>query len=70
MPDFEDPIVLRKNKGGFSILSAMNTIHRDLANSFKTATVWGRSVKYSPQKVGINHILEDEDVLMITKNSK
>lgn len=61
---------MRKNKGGFSILSAMNQIHRDLARSFKSATVWGRSVKYCPQKCGIKHILEDEDVLQITKGTK
>jgi len=70
MPDFEGPIILRKNKGGFSILSAINQIHRDLAKSFKSASVWGRSVKYSPQNVGLNHILEDEDVLQISKSSK
>lgn len=48
----------------------MNQIHRDLARSFKSATVWGRSVKYCPQKCGIKHILEDEDVLQITKGTK
>lgn len=69
-PDFEEPIVLRKHKGGFSILSAINQIHRDLVQSFKGAIVWGKSVKYSPQKCGLNHILEDEDVLQILKNGK
>jgi small GTP-binding protein len=68
-PDFEEPIVLRKHKGGFSVLSAINQIHRDLVQSFKGATVWGKSVKYAPQKCGLNHILEDEDVLQILKNS-
>jgi small GTP-binding protein len=66
-PDFEEPIVLRKNKGGYSIMSACNQIHRDLVQNFKTATVWGKSVKYVPQKCGLNHILEDEDVLQILK---
>ena len=70
MPDFDEPIVLRANKGGFTCLSAMNQIHRDLAKDFKSATIWGRSVKYSPQTVSINHKLEDEDVLQITKSCK
>ncbi len=62
-------MVLRKNKGGFTILAAINQIHRELAKSFKSATVWGRSVKFAPQKCGINHVLEDEDVVQITKKS-
>lgn len=70
MPDFNDPLVLRKNKGGFSLKAACDQIHNELAKEFKTASVWGRSVKYSPQNCGINHILEDEDVIQITKNSK
>lgn len=70
LPDFETPIVLKKNRGGFTIKAACEQIHRDLAKTFKSATVWGRSVKFTPQKCGINHILEDEDVLQITKNSK
>ena len=69
MPDFDDPIVLRENKGGFTVLSCMNQIHRDLAKSFKSATCWGRSVKFCPQTVSINHKLEDEDVIQITKSS-
>jgi len=69
-PDFEGPIVLRKNKGGFSIMSAINQIHRDLINNFKEAFVWGKSVKYSPQKCGVSHILADEDVLQILKKNK
>jgi len=32
-----------------------------------SAWVWGNSVKHNPQKVGIDHILEDEDVVQIVK---
>jgi uncharacterized protein len=69
-PDFEEPIVLRKHKGGFSIFAAINQIHRELVMNFKEASVWGKSVKYSPQKCGLQHILCDEDVLQILKKSK
>ncbi len=69
-PDFEEPIVLRRNKGGYSIFSAINQIHRDLLVSFKEAFVWGKSVKYSPQTCGLNHVLADEDVLQILKKNK
>jgi small GTP-binding protein len=68
-PDFSEPIVLRKNKGGFTVLAAIRQIHRDLVQSTKSAIVWGRSVKYSPQKVGLDHVLADEDVLQILKKT-
>jgi len=69
-PDFEAPIVLRKNKGGFTIEAAINQIHRDLLQNFKEAIVWGKSVKYSPQKCGLSHLLADEDILQIMKKNK
>ena len=36
---------------------------------FKTAMVWGTSVKYSPMKVGKDHRLTDEDVVQIIKKT-
>ena len=32
-----------------------------------SALVWGSSVKHQPQKVGKEHILNDEDVVQIVK---
>lgn len=43
------------------------TIHRDLWKQFKYALVWGRSAKHCPQKVGLAHELQDEDVIQILK---
>ena len=32
-----------------------------------SALVWGSSVKHNPQKVGKEHVLNDEDVVQIVK---
>lgn len=34
---------------------------------FYSALVWGSSVKHQPQKVGKDHVLNDEDVVQIVK---
>jgi ribosome-interacting GTPase 1 len=38
-----------------------------ILKDFKNALIWGSSVKHNPQKVGKEHILEDEDVVQIIK---
>lgn len=68
LPDFGDPIVLTNDRNGCMVKSVCQQIHRDLPKEFKFAKVWGRSAKFVPQKVGLGHILMDEDVLQIYKN--
>ncbi|KPM02646.1 developmentally-regulated GTP-binding protein 2-like protein [Sarcoptes scabiei] len=63
-PDFVDGIILRKDS---NIEQVCRAIHHDLASQFKYALVWGTSTKYSPQRVGFNHILHHEDVVQIFK---
>lgn len=58
-PDFSDPIVLAENRHGFEVKAICDQIHRDLAKEFKSALVWGRSVKYSPMTVGLRKILDN-----------
>jgi ribosome-interacting GTPase 1 len=38
-----------------------------LVKDFKIALVWGSSVKHQPQRVGKDHVLNDEDVVQIIK---
>jgi hypothetical protein len=50
------------------VKSVCEQIHRDLPKEFKYAKIWGKSCKFIPQKVGLAHILMDEDVIQIYKN--
>ncbi|KAK7113786.1 developmentally-regulated GTP-binding protein 2-like [Littorina saxatilis] len=63
-PDFDDGLILRT---GATCEHVCHTIHRTIAQGFKYALVWGRSAKYSPQRVGLHHPMCDEDVMQIVK---
>jgi len=58
-PDAE-PLVLKK---GSTIKDIAEHIHKDFVKRFKFARVYGKSVKFDGIKVGINHILADDDVV-------
>ncbi|KAI9574560.1 P-loop containing nucleoside triphosphate hydrolase protein [Boletus coccyginus] len=65
-PDYSAPVVLRR--GRCSIEDFCNAIHKEIAKQMKYAVVWGSSAKHTRgQKVGPDHILEDEDVVHISK---
>jgi len=65
-PDYSQPVVLRRGK--CSVEDFCNAIHKEIAKQIKYAVVWGASAKHSRgQKVGLEHILEDEDVVHISK---
>lgn len=63
--DYKEPLVTRN---GSTILEICNKLHRDLKKDFRYGLVWGKSVKYGGQRVGLHHCLQDEDVLTIVKN--
>jgi ribosome-interacting GTPase 1 len=65
MPDFEEPVVLPANKA--TIGDFCGRIHKTLVHDLKFAQVWGLSAKHKPQRVGVNHNLNDEDVVSIVK---
>lgn len=65
LPDYSSPVILKCGKS--SIEDFCNKIHRLILKEFKEALVWGSSVKHQPQKVGKEHVLEDEDVVQIIK---
>eukprot|EP00298_Acanthocystis_sp_HF-20_P010686 c18989_g1_i2.p1 GENE.c18989_g1_i2~~c18989_g1_i2.p1 ORF type:complete len:366 (+),score=136.83 c18989_g1_i2:38-1135(+) len=63
-PDLTTPIILRN---GATVKHFCHSIHRSLVNDFKFGLVYGTSAKHNPQRVGVNHTLEDEDVVQISK---
>ena len=60
--DMEDPLVIRR---GSTVIDACEKLHREFVKNFRHAKIWGTSVKFPGQKVGPDHVLEDEDVLRI-----
>lgn len=62
--DYEDPLITRNDS---TVLDICNKLHRDMRKDFRYALVWGKSVKFGGQRVGLHHILQDEDVLTIIK---
>jgi uncharacterized protein len=64
-PDLTEPVVLSPERKGITVEAACLSISRDLLDKFNFALVWGRSTKYNPQRVGLNHILSDEDVMQV-----
>jgi hypothetical protein len=60
--DYRNPLILKRNS---KVIDACKKIHRDFVKKFKYALVWGKSAKYPGQRVGLDHILEDKDILTI-----
>lgn len=60
--EFSKPLILRE---GSRILDVCQKVHKDFINKFKYAKVWGKSVKFNGQRVGLDHILKDGDIVTI-----
>ncbi len=60
----EEPLVVRT---GTNVSEVCGLLHRELRRNFRYALVWGKSAKHPGQKVGLNHVLQDGDVIQIIK---
>jgi len=60
--DYKKPLILRQNA---TVEDACRKLHRDFQRKFRYASVSGPSAKHDVQKVGLDHVLQDEDVLTI-----
>jgi len=60
--DLQEPLILKE---GDTVEVACKKLHRDFKEKFRYASVSGPSAKHDVQKVGLDHVLKDEDVLTI-----
>jgi small GTP-binding protein len=60
--DKSEPMILERNS---KVESFIKNIHKNLLNKFGFAIVSGTSVKFAKQRVGLDHILEDKDVVEV-----
>ncbi|MEM1596640.1 MAG: TGS domain-containing protein [Desulfurococcaceae archaeon] len=61
-PPAEKPVVLRKNA---TVRDVARSIHSEFIENFLYARVWGKSVKYPGERVGLDHVLQDGDIVEI-----
>jgi len=65
-PDYDTPVVLKRGRS--TVEDFCNSLHKEIAKQLRYAIVWGSSAKHSRgQRVGLDHVLEDEDVVHIAK---
>jgi ribosome-interacting GTPase 1 len=60
--DFQEPLIVRS---GSNVLDICNKLHRRMKDDLRYAQIWGKSVKFGGQKVGIAHRLMDQDVITL-----
>lgn len=61
-PDFDKPLVLRV---GDNVEKVCEKIHKDMLQKFKYAKVKGKSAKFEWQRIGLDHVVEDGDIIEI-----
>lgn len=64
-PDLAEPVVLSAIRKGTTVKALCQNVSTQMLRDFNFAMVWGKSAKHSPQRCGVNHQLEDEDVVQI-----
>ena len=67
----EEPVILSEIRKGTKVKSLCANISTELLRDFNYSLVWGTSAKHAPQRCGLNHHLQDQDVVQIvTKTVK
>ncbi|MGC9307451.1 MAG: OBG GTPase family GTP-binding protein [Thermoplasmatota archaeon] len=61
-PDMERPLVVKK---GAEIADVCREVHRAFEENFRYAAVWGPSAAFPGQRVGLDHVVRDGDIVTI-----
>jgi ribosome-interacting GTPase 1 len=64
--DRERPFELPR---GSTVDDLAHAVHRDIQRTLRYAILWGASGKFSGQRVGRQHVLEDEDIVALEAGS-
>ncbi|MCQ2086105.1 MAG: GTP-binding protein [archaeon] len=60
--DMDIPLIVKR---GNTVEDICELIHRQFRSNFRYAMIWGKSVKFPGQTVGLEHVVMDEDILCI-----
>lgn len=58
----DKPLILKK---GSTVLDVAKSIHKKFVENFLYAKIWGPSAKYPGERVGLDHVLHDGDLVEI-----
>ena len=60
--DMENPLILRRNS---TVEEVCNLMHARISRRFRYAQVWGASARHAGQRVGLTHVLLDNDTVTL-----
>ena len=60
--DMKEPLIVKEAS---TVGMVCDALHRDFRAKFRFANVWGKSANHPGQRVGLEHKLVDEDILMV-----
>lgn len=61
-PVADRPLILRK---GATVYDVAKSIHKSFVENFRYAKIWGPSAKYPGERTGLDHVVEDGDIVEI-----
>ncbi len=61
-PIADKPLILRK---GATVYDVAKSIHKSFVENFRYAKIWGPSAKYPGERTGLDHVVEDGDIVEI-----
>jgi len=61
---WNEPMIMRK---GATVEGMCRKLPKGFLKDFKYALIWGKSAKFQGQRVGLDHVLQDGDVVFIAK---